>query len=287
MYCRIFWTIAFALSFLLSVVLIFQTFVKWQLNPVLIGFEKSASKISDVPFPAITICTQHKISGQKAMKPEDSEDWNSYFYGISVEALMQVCPIIKNAHPWFDPSYTESANNSKNYTNGVFYWYMDYSSHISANWNNQQFKIYSQTLTDEGLCFNFNMLNPYEIVNDNLEMQWYQRSRSGRRDSHLSRSWTVGFGYDNDARFRVYPLRMLKTGTNTGFQIKFGIQTQENGILCEEGTHEFKVVVHHPADWPLVSRKSFKVPFNTRATLNIKPKITKTDDALKFYKPST
>lgn len=45
--------------------LIYKTWLKWKTNPVIISFDEKMSSISQIPFPAVTICPEQKISLKK------------------------------------------------------------------------------------------------------------------------------------------------------------------------------------------------------------------------------
>lgn len=57
---RIFFVLSFFLVFGLSIYFISNIYQKWSASPVIIGLNAIATSISDIPFPAITICNMNQ-----------------------------------------------------------------------------------------------------------------------------------------------------------------------------------------------------------------------------------
>ncbi|KAF2903800.1 hypothetical protein ILUMI_02377 [Ignelater luminosus] len=61
---KIWWFVVISLSLCGCISLITQTYHKWVASPVIVSFATSQTPISDIPFPAITICSDIKSSGR-------------------------------------------------------------------------------------------------------------------------------------------------------------------------------------------------------------------------------
>lgn len=59
---RMFWVIAFLISFLGCTMMIYKIYVKWQLSPVIVSFAEKSTPVWQIPFPAVTICPETKTS---------------------------------------------------------------------------------------------------------------------------------------------------------------------------------------------------------------------------------
>lgn len=55
-----FFLLSFFLVFLLSIYFISNVYEKWSSSPVIITFSSATTSISDLPFPAVTICNMNK-----------------------------------------------------------------------------------------------------------------------------------------------------------------------------------------------------------------------------------
>lgn len=60
-FIRIWWVIVFVISIYGCVVLIMNVWDKWEENPVMVSFAQTPTSIWDIPFPAVTICSETKI----------------------------------------------------------------------------------------------------------------------------------------------------------------------------------------------------------------------------------
>lgn len=52
--------LAFLLVFVLSIYFISNIYQKWSASPIIIGLNAVATSISDIPFPAVTICNMNQ-----------------------------------------------------------------------------------------------------------------------------------------------------------------------------------------------------------------------------------
>jgi hypothetical protein len=98
--------------------------------------------------------------------------------------------------------------------------------------------------------------------------------------------WDTENVYSDEGRFTAYPLRMLKASSIPAVEISIDY-TIDNEVPCENDAWPFKVLVHHPGNWPFVSEKSFVVSSNVKATLKITPKVKRTSANLKSYSRNT
>lgn len=69
---RIWWLSSFALSVVLCATAILNIWTRWSDHPVAVTFDDKTTQISDIPFPAVTICTS-----QKFREEHFDEGWNA------------------------------------------------------------------------------------------------------------------------------------------------------------------------------------------------------------------
>lgn len=55
------WIIAFTLPLILSGLMIRKTWLKWDQSPTVLSHANQATSIRDIPFPAVTICSDIKF----------------------------------------------------------------------------------------------------------------------------------------------------------------------------------------------------------------------------------
>lgn len=57
---RVFFVLSFLLVLVLSIYFISNIYQKWSASPIIIGLNAVATSISDIPFPAVTICNMNQ-----------------------------------------------------------------------------------------------------------------------------------------------------------------------------------------------------------------------------------
>ena len=124
---KLFWAIALSLSIMACSFLIYDTFRKWQMAPVIVSFSQKFMNIWEIPFPAITICP---ISGRSPLNADYNFSGNS-----KVKAL------------------NEFGGSIETRITGV-------------KWRNDPInstQLFNEIATDEGFCYTFNMMNFYDL----------------------------------------------------------------------------------------------------------------------------
>ena len=59
---RLFWAIIFCTSIYFAGTLINDSYIKWKSTPIIISVDEHTTLISEIPFPAITICPNDKYN---------------------------------------------------------------------------------------------------------------------------------------------------------------------------------------------------------------------------------
>jgi hypothetical protein len=153
----------------------------------------------------------------------------------------------------------------------------------------QSLTYYAHTLTQEGICKSYNVLNANLIFrNETVDPEFlaqYQSKESGT-NPHF---WSIEEGYVPD-KIDNYPLRAYDNGQNSGFTIhvKDSIEDeiiQNMDTTCRRNPTNLKIALHHPAE-VVDSKKFVDVPFNKSMKYFVKPKISKISENLKSYDPS-
>jgi hypothetical protein len=59
-YCRMFWAISFILAIATAAYFITLLYHKWEENPVIVSVGATATQLTSIPFPALTICNMNR-----------------------------------------------------------------------------------------------------------------------------------------------------------------------------------------------------------------------------------
>ena len=119
-------------------------------------------------------------------------------------------------------------------------------------------KFFKETITDDGICYTFNMLKPNELFkNDDEEIE--------------ESTWSVTSGYDNK-NSDVYPHRAV-SGADVGFNIVLNMKTSDIDFLCRGPVQGYKMKIHSPDEFPRMYSGYQRIPFNSEVIAHVKPEL--------------
>lgn len=148
---RTFFGASFVLVFSLSVYFILNVYAKWTASPIIISLNAAATSISDIPFPAVTICNMNQARESRVRNLTDESE--------ETELLQSLCGNSVN--------FTATRSNRTNWTR--FRMFLKKVSQpcagvlILCRFATERKKcmnIFNTVLTDEGLCCIFNRVDP-------------------------------------------------------------------------------------------------------------------------------
>lgn len=64
---RVFWIIVFLVSMSACIYTVHKTYTKWQKSPIIVTHDDKLTAISEIPFPAVTVCPSAKV--KKLVEP--------------------------------------------------------------------------------------------------------------------------------------------------------------------------------------------------------------------------
>ncbi|KAF5300623.1 hypothetical protein FQA39_LY11084 [Lamprigera yunnana] len=297
---RLVWLLIVTTVTTLSLVLIVKMYNKWKTSPVIVSFATTESSVATIPFPSITICPEVKSIPEiynytnvflKKMFHEKLTDEEELFDNI----ITLLCSDYEIARPQF-------LNQSKFMDDFEIFGLLmvmplvDPLKISTISWVGQEKKAMDYLnliYTSEGLCFNFNMLHIEDILREPERrflhkfvilciLREYAQNVSSKIEK--VKSWSLDTGYPNTVPINEsYPRRTQMTGVKGGFLFdSMYVNNSQMDFLCGESLQGFKVVLHHPADWPNFD-KHFRVPLDSAVYGSVKPRLTTISDNLKRY----
>lgn len=130
--------------------------------------------------------------------------------------------------------------------------------------------LFKEVITDDGICYTFNMKNASEIFSDIEYRHGDTRERS---------DWNLNDGYKDEEEFEAYPHRALPNA-DYGFNIVMSLKTSDIDHMCKGPVQGFKVKVHSPDEFPQMSNGAFRVPLNEEILVGLNAEMSK--DETKF-----
>ncbi|CAG9767257.1 unnamed protein product [Ceutorhynchus assimilis] len=279
---RLWWLILFCISLYICINLIIQTWIKWDTSPVLVSFARSPTPVWQVPFPAVTVCSETKsrqtvynftdyyhkmVSENNSMTESDKKKFadlalvceNHVFHEGNVTTNYDTIDFLMGIAPQFDEML----------------WTCKYTL-----LNGSCHDFFTPILTEEGLCYTFNMLDRTELLKNNVFLPGDYMSH-GRK----SEGWNLEKGYPKDAPINTYPRRAMSAGFSSGFLLLMRAYRQDLDFICRGPVQGFKILLHNPAETPRVGMQYFRAPLNQEVVVAVKPDMMTTSDGLKSYDP--
>ncbi|CAG9865181.1 unnamed protein product [Phyllotreta striolata] len=275
------WVILFCVSLYICINLIIQTYLKWDMSPVLVSFAKSPTPVWQVPFPAVTICSETKTR-QTVYNFTGAYDRLTHGENLTDDEMKRFSDssLICDNHLYNDgKKYTDS--DTIDYLMSVAPQFSDIFA--SCKWtllNESCENFFVPLLTEEGLCFTFNMLNRDEVFRDRV----YLNDKYMSHGSH-SKGWSLEDGYPKDAAKDTFPRRAMGAGSYAGFFLVLKANILDFDYICKGPVQGFKVLLHNPSELPRMSRQYFRVPLNQEVVVSVKPDMMTTSSGLRGYNP--
>ncbi|ALC49619.1 rpk [Drosophila busckii] len=293
---RIFWLIVFVVSIYSCGSLINNAYTKWNATPVIVSFAEKSTPVWNIPFPAITICSETKrvvkkqgsntyaqlyskfkedMRHTRIFKPQnvsayEMEEFRTLLHVCNTQIMDQDMPLIPG--------------DELNYYNVLermlppFERYFFYCRWLSRF--NECDKYFRQTLTEEGICYTFNGLRPTEIYREDT----YQHYTSSDENVTAS-SWSLESGYAASSDVETYPARVLSAGARSGIFMALQSFKQEVDYACRGPVQGFKVILHAPDDVPSVSNQFVRIPMGREVLIAVKPNMITTSAGIADYHP--
>ncbi|XP_060522631.1 pickpocket protein 28-like isoform X2 [Cylas formicarius] len=279
---RLWWFVLFCISLYICINLIIQTWIKWDTSPVLVSFARSPTPVWQVPFPAVTVCSETKA---KQTKYNFTENYHRMISSNNTMTEHEKKQFADLALVCENHLYTEG-----NLTTG--YDTLDFLMSISPQFDEMLWSckwtlqnetcrnFFTPILTEDGMCFTFNMLDRTELYKNNVFLPGDFMSHNRRSDG-----WTLEGGYPMDADIDTYPRRAMSAGFSAGFFLLLRAYEQDLDYICRGPVPGFKILLHNPAEVPRVGMQYFRAPLNQEVVVAVKPDMMTTSDGLKDYDP--
>ncbi|XP_075227468.1 pickpocket protein 28-like [Lycorma delicatula] len=264
--------------FIMIIILICCVLLVWSILANLInGFKHPHHEINymlvnQIPFPAVTICSENKINKQSSDVDSDNLSWYKEW-----ELMKALCDLEIYGNPPYNVERDNSIINKallkfsppsvKNFVKTCKYGDL------------HCFDYFTSVITDDGLCFTFNGINSSLLYNSEWSNTGIDETESGsdKKVSNYVEGWSPDSGYLFSYNYTVlYPKYAASHKHELILELmaKEDLEEMSADDSCR-GSNGFKVMIHDPATVPHISTsKVISVPSDTATNIIVTPTLT-------------
>ncbi|XP_014484862.1 PREDICTED: pickpocket protein 28-like [Dinoponera quadriceps] len=259
---RVFWAISFTSALVTAIYYIVYLYQKWDNAPIIISLSPSPVPLAEFPFPAVTICNMNHAKKTEARRILNGSDLAKKLM------LDDICDTETNMT--FDKTQ-DSINwdsmlqfmiNVTQPCTDMLYYCMWHGIPMECK------NIFNPTMTDEGICCNFNGVNRQFLFYD-------ARDWPALNITYPSPSidWNAENGYNSSNSVDVIPWRPYGAGKYYGLTLALDVDTDE--YYCSNtASAGFKMLLHNPVETPKIADFSFSIMPGKETRVIVKPQIS-------------
>ncbi|XP_034254271.1 pickpocket protein 28-like [Thrips palmi] len=285
---KAFWGVSLLITLVCCTALLVHMYERWLISPAMATNELKMQAVWEVPFPAVTICPDTKfknsvfnLSEAKRRLSHDPDDRDSLQRNVDTvllhcdDASAGRCATLTDDDTDFLTSIAPQIGD----TVRGFQWRKSrYTNLFGAN--ETGFELWTPILTDEGLCFSFNILSPDDLFTESA-VKLPSSEEYGRQPL---RYWNLSRGYSADAPLEsTFPARAMK-GAIGGLGVLLFAPVGDMDYTCRGPMQGFKIAVHSPAEVPQMQQRTRSM-LGEELLINVKPSTISTSEELRYYKP--
>lgn len=263
-----------------------NTFIKWQFQPD-IGTRKSILNTRRIPFPAVTICPQTKAKMEFLSFRNSYKNYWDHFrlYGASdvdagrFESMLHVCQPELSFNLELNDSKVAEGHDIVKILREISYSVDD--SMLFCKFRNSLTDckaLFNEIVTDEGICYSFNMLDYDMLFNGNILDEDFDSFRHSKAST-----WTLDEGFQSDD-LNAFPYPAVSQRHDS---LRVILKTTDIDLdyVCVGSNQGFKVFFHLPNDFPALSEKHLFVPIKYDVNVAMGARLTTVSKDLREYQP--
>lgn len=279
---RVWWMIAFTISIVACAAFIYQAWIKWSDSPVIVTFAEESTPVYKIPFPSVTVCADTKSKQRilnytdvyyKLRDPLHKANITNDILHLT-QSVAQICHTTSDEITDLgdDVTYRNIYNDLKRVSPTLR------ETFTNCEWKTTKTPcrlLFKETLTDEGICFTFNLLNASEIYREEMLAKNFTTLLTHEMSSAF---WSP----DNNAEYTnedlIYPRRVLSA--SEGLVINLRLFTNDTDFLCGGPVQSFKILLHTNGEVPQMSKYYYRVPLDHDIVMSVRPSLMETTETL-------
>ncbi|KAG5316419.1 PPK28 protein, partial [Acromyrmex insinuator] len=260
---RIFWIISFTTALTVAIYYICYIYQKWNGSPIIISLSPDPISLNEFPFPSVTICNMNKIKKTEGKRIERGFD--------ELDKLLVEDRCNSDSNITYDDHDDQAINWDKmlkfmiNVTQpctDMIYYCLWHGIPIECE------RIFNPTMTDEGICCNFNSVAKKHLFYNPLD--WSDLNITYPSESV---DWNAEKGYDASMSPDVVPWRPYGAGLIYGLTLALDVDIDEYYCSSTAGAG-FKMLLHNPVETPKIADFSFSITPGEETRIIIRPRIS-------------
>ncbi|KAL3273914.1 hypothetical protein HHI36_015341 [Cryptolaemus montrouzieri] len=277
------WCITVGLCIFGCIYMSYGNYVNWREKPILVSLATKDMGIWEIPFPATTICPETKILTDCINYTQAMKDWKNgtsldnqtkqFFEYMSLTCLPSNYENLSAGPEYFDEDYFNFLYQCRAVDLSISY----------CKWMGRTYdcdKLLKPIMTDEGLCYNFNMFDVNDIYADDVvKHEWDV-------DREVTYAWNAEDGYDRDYFLNGTPKRSVEPGAKNALMVALFTNKVDLISSCRDYSNQgMRVSLHMPNRIPRSSQVFFHVGLESLVSASILPSMSYTSSDVRDFSP--
>ncbi|KAK5640255.1 hypothetical protein RI129_011066 [Pyrocoelia pectoralis] len=287
---RFLWLLILAICVFFCIINILEAYYKWQLSPVVVSFATTETPVWEIPFPAVTICPEVKAEKkyvnftELVLMTKRGEQLNQQ-QKKHLKYMSFIC-----SNEWRDHIWEDGDLISEDFYEFLFEVHpkadetIDECLWIGRNCTGSIRSLFTPIITQDGICYSFNLLDRNDIFRDDVAHNYYN---SRNIPNQRSSNWSLEKGYGDELDQDAMPRRTFIPGIVGGLQLTFWGESNNLDYICSDALQGYKVSIHGPSQIPFTDESYFRVGLNEVLVAAVRPMIVSTSKQLEGYHPDS
>ncbi|XP_076229162.1 pickpocket protein 28 isoform X2 [Nomia melanderi] len=260
---RVFWMISFTLAVMTASYYIWFLYKKWVTTPIIISLSPEPISLNEFPFPSVTVCNMNnakKSMAELILAGKDSRKKLLLEDKCSTEVNLTAYDLDETSITW---------NNMLQFTINVSQSCAEMLHRCEWRGNMTDCeKIFNPTMTDEGLCCNFNSVHKKYLFYKPEDLSLLNNTYP-----YNSIDWNPETGYDDSVLAESIPWRPYGAGQYYGLTLVLDADIAE--YYCSStASVGFKMLLHNPVETPKIAEYAFAITPGEETRILVTPQIS-------------
>lgn len=252
-------------------------------------FSEKTKPVYEIPFPTVTVCTDIKIRRTNFdytdvwQKLNDENAYKKFPNVSDVEKLYVLQPLCDDLPTYLDDYIKLNGLSARLADADERFWplakrYAPTLKDIMSNcsWRRDPYNcsdLFHEVLTDEGICFSFNLQNASELYKEETLHKHFHVTRHNKPSYY----WN-GHIPPNMTEQMIYPRRVYVG--NEGLRFELILKRNDKNYACSGPVQSFKIQISSSNDHPHMHRNFYRIPMSHDVVMSVHPNIMNSTDEL-------